>query len=398
MIVNEDYKNWHLAYYCKNFIMKNIRDSDSKYCIIHENNKYINFWVKDMENVTILETLSVLPTSDYYIICCKIENPDYKRILSYCKNIIDIYQDYLTYELPKTPVNYIVDEYRMIDNGYYKKYIHEKDLLATDYVQQYIENRYDSNGNLKLFNKIEIETINKCNNNCSFCPANCNDDIRPLEIMSDDMYENIISQLAKLNYTGALGLFSNNEPLLDKKILNRCKLARNKLPHVYLYIYTNGILLTPEILSELLKYLDYIYIDNYNDLNELIGPLKNIYQYLLDNRVDPAKISIHLRNKTEVLSSRGGKAPNKTEYESIKSSCILPFSQIIIQPSGKVSLCCNDVYGQIILGDVNEHTLDEIWYNEKYKEIRQWILQGRQCLNICKHCDTLFTPLPFERI
>lgn len=398
MIVNEDYKNWHLAYYCKNFIMKNIRDSGSKYCIIHENNKYINFWVKDMANVTILETLSVLPTSDYYIICCKIENSDYKRILSYCKNIIDIYQDYLTYELPKTPVNYIVDEYRMIDNGYYKKYIHEKDLLATDYIQQYIENRYDSNGNLKLFNKIEIETINKCNNNCSFCPANRNDDIRPLEIMSDDMYENIISQLAKLNYTGALGLFSNNEPLLDKKILNHCKLARNKLPHAYLYIYTNGILLTPEILSELLKYLDYIYIDNYNDSNELIGPLKNVYEYLLDNCVDPAKISIHLRNKTEVLSSRGGKAPNKTGYESIKSSCILPFSQIIIQPSGKVSLCCNDVYGQIILGNINEHTLDEIWYNEKYEEIRQWILQGRQCLNICKHCDTLFTPLPFERI
>ena len=43
-----------------------------------------------------------------------------------------------------------------------------------------------------LFESIEIETINRCNGTCSFCPINRNDDTRILHKMSDELFYNII--------------------------------------------------------------------------------------------------------------------------------------------------------------------------------------------------------------
>ena len=51
-----------------------------------------------------------------------------------------------------------------------------------------------------LFKKIEIETINRCNGICEFCPVNRNEKQRPYHKMSDEMFYSIINQLEKLNY------------------------------------------------------------------------------------------------------------------------------------------------------------------------------------------------------
>ena len=66
------------------------------------------------------------------------------------------------------------------------------------------------------------------------------------------------------------------------------------------------------------------------------------------------KVTIVMRKPHEILTSRGGDAPNRTHtatYPDIK--CALPFKQLIVRPDGKVSLCCNDPYGKCTLGDLN---------------------------------------------
>ena len=42
---------------------------------------------------------------------------------------------------------------------------------------------------------VEIETLNRCNNDCSFCPVNRHDDTREFHKMSENMFYNIIEQL-----------------------------------------------------------------------------------------------------------------------------------------------------------------------------------------------------------
>jgi biotin synthase-like enzyme len=51
-----------------------------------------------------------------------------------------------------------------------------------------------------LFSYIEIETINRCNNDCAFCPVNRNDDPRPKAVMDDGLLRAIVSQLQDIDY------------------------------------------------------------------------------------------------------------------------------------------------------------------------------------------------------
>ena len=126
-------------------------------------------------------------------------------------------------------------------------------------------------------NTIEIETINRCNNDCSFCPVNRNDDTRPFCKMSEELFKKIIDELAQNNYSGYISLFSNNEPLVDVRIFQFLKYAKDKLPNATHCMYTNGILLDDEKYIELVKYLDFLVIDNYDDDLKLLPNVSEIY-------------------------------------------------------------------------------------------------------------------------
>lgn len=132
-----------------------------------------------------------------------------------------------------------------------------------------------------------------------------------------------------------------------------------------------------------------LYIDNYNDALELNERPKIIYEYCKKNDLYKDKVEIHLRKSNEVLTTRGGQAPNNnTKKHTLNFPCILPYTQLIIRPDGKISLCCNDALGKFTLGNLNEQTLIEIWNSDKYSEIRHKIKMGREHLSLCQFCDS----------
>ena len=239
-----------------------------------------------------------------------------------------------------------------------------------------------------MFHHIEIETINRCNGVCSFCPINCRIDPREKKVMSEELFKKIIDELAEMDYSGRIALFSNNEPLLDKRILDFHRYARNKLPNARMHLYTNGTLLTMESFTALLEVLDELIIDNYQQDLELIAPCKMIVDYYEQHPEIKEKVTIVLRKPDEILTSRGGDAPNRTQVRVEEGiSCVLPFQQMIIRPDGKVSLCCNDPLGKCTLGDASEEKLLDIWYGEKFGKVRECISMGRENFSHCKYCD-----------
>ena len=239
-----------------------------------------------------------------------------------------------------------------------------------------------------LFHHVEIETVNRCNGVCSFCPVNAKAEQRPYALMEDKIFKKIIDELAELKYDGRLAIFSNNEPLLDKRIIPFHKYAREKLPNARMHLYTNGTLMTREVFEELIQYLDELIIDNYNQDLELIPASKMIQEYAQDNPEIMKKVTIVLRKPHEILTSRGGDAPNRTEVSIEKNiSCVHPFQQLIIRPDGKVSLCCNDPLGRSTMGDVTKQSLIDIWYGEAFSAVRNSIINGRENFEHCKNCD-----------
>jgi MoaA/NifB/PqqE/SkfB family radical SAM enzyme len=239
-----------------------------------------------------------------------------------------------------------------------------------------------------LFSLVEIETINRCNNTCTFCPVNRNADTRPFRLMDRRLFISIMEQLRELGYAGKVGLFSNNEPLLDDRISEFAEITRKYLPGAFISILTNGLLLTVEKLNTLMKYIDELAIDNYEDNLELVEPVREIRDYCIKNKVYRDKIKIWLRRKDEVLTNRAGQARNRSKIRRpLRSSCSYPFMQLVVRPDGKVSLCCNDALGQMTMGDLTAEKIIDVWHGERFRHVRECLLKGRRFVSLCGSCD-----------
>lgn len=243
--------------------------------------------------------------------------------------------------------------------------------------------------NVPLFEAVEVETINRCNGNCSFCPVNRNDDPREKAVMSEALFYDIVNQLEELNYCGRFSTFSNNEPLLDDRIITFNQYAREHLPNARMHLFTNGTLLTLDKFIALTGVLDELIIDNYQQELKLIKPCEEIRDYCEAHPELKKKVSIILRKPQEILTSRGGTAPNRKELvEYGKDRCVLPFKQMIVRPDGKISLCCNDAIGKYTLGDLNKEKILDVWYGPRFQMVRKCLYGGRDNWGTCKYCDT----------
>lgn len=252
------------------------------------------------------------------------------------------------------------------------------------------------NSENQIFKEVNIETISLCNNNCSFCPVSLVNNKRPRIYMEDEVFKKIIDNLRDLNFQGKIFPYTNNELLLDKKIFQRINYIKEKLgDNVAVSIETNGKLLTLEKIYEFFEVgVDQIYINDYGD---------DIIRYLFFNRnirkifkeIDINKITqtvnlrVSHRLKKQLLSDRGGKVKGRKINSTDKYKfCDFPFYQLNINPKGEVYICCRDSYWEEIIGDIKNDKLEEIWSNEKYKEIRRGFLNNERICSLCKNCSS----------
>lgn len=249
-----------------------------------------------------------------------------------------------------------------------------------------------------VIEEIEIETINRCNGKCSFCPVNIREPQRPYAKMEERLFKKIIKELVDISYTGKLSIFSNNEPFLDERIIDFYKYAKESLPRCYTNLYTNGSLLNIKKFLEIIEYVDYMVIDNYNDDLQVNEGLKEISDYLHEHEELKEKVFFNVRKEDVVLLSRGGQAPNKKDAIAVDEICLLPYRMLVIRPTGEVSLCCNDALGKYTLGNLKEQTILEVWNSEEAVRIRKEMENNkRKNLELCNKCDMVTVPLQDKR-
>lgn len=244
------------------------------------------------------------------------------------------------------------------------------------------------------FRSIGIETYNRCNNDCPFCPANMFFDKRTPVFMKEQLFSSIIQQLKEFDYQGIVTLSINDEPLLDNRLEKFVKISTRNLQNSEVKFWTNGKLLNLKRLKSLYKSgLRSMTIDNYNDRLELLPNIKNLLKQIKGTEMEKnISINVWLRYKNVVLDNRAGLSPNgnKTNWLIRMRKCGLPFIQFNVNPEGKAFICCLDAYYQNIVGDLNKESIMEIWRGKKLKDIRKNIISsGRKNIFPCKRCDTL---------
>lgn len=68
-------------------------------------------------------------------------------------------------------------------------------------VIEYIE-KFNASEIKPLFRIVNIETINRCNGACAFCPANVRDEKRPLKRMDETMFRSVVDELCEMSWEG----------------------------------------------------------------------------------------------------------------------------------------------------------------------------------------------------
>lgn len=241
-----------------------------------------------------------------------------------------------------------------------------------------------------LFQNVMIETVNRCNGKCEFCPANVKDEARLLKKMPDEVFYGIIAQLKDLDWKGKLFMCVNNEPFIDKRILDFSRHAKKELPDIEIAMITNGTLLTNEMMDEMIGIVDQITINDYSEHYRLSAIHKKIYKHVKSNdKFSSMKIVINRRYSKEILATRAGSAPNKPRKNvDVNIPCLFPFTDMIVFPDGKVGMCCNDCYEVTDFGNVTEQGLKAIWSGIKFRTIRESMIGGRKH-PFCSECDVL---------
>lgn len=274
-------------------------------------------------------------------------------------------------------------------------YIQLNFLLRRRYTQKYIQYFLDEEDVPQPL-QINIETINRCNSTCSFCPANKNNDQRPFAKISEETFHKIIDDLKKWKYQGMVSLYVNNEPFVDNRIVSFYKYAKEHLPNCKLKLFTNGILMDKEKFKEIIPYVDYVTINNYGETMKLHQKVEEVITYIRTNENDfrDKQIRVNIRYIRDILTNRAGEAPNKKAgLKVITEPCLFPYTDLTVFANGNAGLCCNDATEKTNLGNVMEESLQQIWENKgqglRYVTIRKKIANGRDALDFCKHCDTL---------
>lgn len=248
---------------------------------------------------------------------------------------------------------------------------------------------------------VNLETINRCNSTCSFCTANKNAEKRPYRRMEDSLFYSIIDQLADWGYTGHLTLYGNNEPFLDTRIVEFHKYCREKLPHSFIFLSSNGLLLTVDKVKEIIPYVNQLIINNYCRDMKLHDNVKEIYEYAKSHPEEfkDVELLIQMRYMDAVLSNRAGSAPNKTnDVKIIRETCLMPYTDMFIFPDGRMGICCCDNFETTTLADLTKTPLKEAWNSPEYRKLRKDIRTSRADYAFCKYCDFIDAGLRMDTV
>ena len=261
---------------------------------------------------------------------------------------------------------------------------------------------------------IQLETILGCDADCPFCPQKKID--RKPVIMPDSIWKKIVEDTRGLGIT--YRPFLQNEALLDKR-----------LPQIVAYIKedqtaraeinTNGSLLderrstllieagidlvrfsidafSPETFAMCRVGLDYqTVVDNINRFITLAG--RQHGRVVTEVRMIDMDANKHEQQDfIDYWSERADRAlivplyhwPWDDGVEMVRKPCVKMREEMFFYSDGRAVLCCWDIAGRAVIGDVTKERVLDIWNGAVRRQCAEYLAHGeREKIPLCSRCD-----------
>lgn len=287
---------------------------------------------------------------------------------------------------------------------------------------------------------IQLQTINACQAACTMCPYPTFAKVFERGRMADDLFEKVIAEIAAHPEVKAFVPMLQNEPLLDKRLFEKiCRFREVTGGRVQVELVTNGALLTDEVVERIeqvqLDVLD-ISLDALNretyerirtglDFDQVIAGVERVIAAELAH----TKVFVRLVRQRENLKEidafakrwkargvgvfiysahdRAGSVekfdeririperelPVLQRVERVASRawfghCPMPFAMTSILHNGDMLMCVHDWGRKVVLGNVREHTIAELWNGDRMREVRSLISERRyEEIGACRDCS-----------
>lgn len=290
---------------------------------------------------------------------------------------------------------------------------------------------------------IFVDPSDRCNFECKFCPTGNKQLMkeigRPLKAMKFDLFRKIIDDIREFDQPiKVLRLYKDGEPLLNPKFVDMVKYAKDNPKILSIDTTTNASLLNPQKNLEIIEAgLNRINISiegiNYKQYKEFSN-----YKIKFDKFVENIQHFYENRNKCEIIIKINGDViseddkklfheifHNKAngiyiehvmscwpEFELdgvqvnkehgvygqvIKEVMICPyvFYSFSINSDGTASLCFLDWSRKLIIGDVKEASVKDIWKGNKMRAYQEmFLMKKRKDHPVCRECGQMTHGLP----
>jgi len=292
---------------------------------------------------------------------------------------------------------------------------------------------------------IFVDPSDICNFNCRFCPSGdlelMNRVGRDVQMIDFGLYKKIINDISKFDKPiKVLRLYKDGEPLLNKNFAKMVRYANDYCCAERIDTTTNASMLEPkrnlEIINAGLDRINisiegvnaeqYVKFSNYRlDFDKFVGNIEHFY----DNR---GSCEMIIKTNGDLISSEDkykffdifgdicdgisiehamgcwyefdmGGIKQNTKYgiygQPIKEVDVCPyvFYSMSINSDGRVSACFLDWARKLLIGDVKNQSVKEVWNSQEMNGYREMFLLGNRCEHpICKNCSQLSHGQPVD--
>jgi len=259
-------------------------------------------------------------------------------------------------------------------------------------------------------NEISLETLALCNAACTFCPYPTIE--RKGTKMPDELLDRLLTEMEGFPNPFIIAPFKLNEPLLDSRLIPMCERINDRIPQAYLRIFTNGSPLTVEKARQiaLLRNVRHLWVSlnaiDASDYEAVMGlkfaqtskRLDDLHRMDFPHPVVLSKVGgpderfrmyCHWRwpkFQAVVIKKDAWIDYTDPQIAEIPDTPCSRWFELSVMATGKVALCCMDE-GKFVIGDVNEHSLLDIYNQPFWRDRREQMLGRKSVPDPCSRCS-----------
>jgi radical SAM protein with 4Fe4S-binding SPASM domain len=254
------------------------------------------------------------------------------------------------------------------------------------------------NTTLKGLTVIEMCITEICTRACVFCPRGNPEVYKNQKLfMSLNTLQRIAQECKVNSFNGDFHFSGFGESLTHKEFFTIIAELKNILPNNHIALTTNGDLLTEDKAVKVYQSgVDHIIVSCYDGEESYIKFDKMLSN--LNKSYDIRKLWFHEGETVEEMTARNqfnnrSGAVTKINFEESKKTfmntpCYLPFYKLVFDYNGDVLLCCNDWFRKHKgFGNIHRSTLQDIWYSDEFKKIRDSLKRGNRNGPACTNCS-----------